>query len=410
MTQTKVSFLTKATLLVGGTLVSMGDAVVMPLQPAIAKAFEHIPNIKLLANYVLVFNALFIAIGAPIIGLLIEKMSKKKLLIASFALYGVAGTSGLYLNNIYWLIGARAFMGLSIAGIMTILFTFVADYFEGEARSTFMGLINGFSLWASVAFLYIVAPLAVKSWHHPFAMQGLAFLLIPMAIISLKDKAPVDNKESLESATEDVKPNNAPVKYPKALVVLVYIISFVAVTLVSLTFIKLPEIITTRFSPDIYYIVTGFAVFLALGAIGSMFLYAPIKKRLHYQLVYTLIFVLIGAGFLLINQSNHYALCLIGVGLAGLGYGLNGTNTSLWIMSLVSPVLVGRFMGIFTSMLFFAIFMSPNITSIALEYMTVPQAFFIYGALMLVLAIGLLFHGISLTRQSKGSALRGTRS
>lgn len=399
--QTKVNLLTKTTLLVGGTLVSMGDAVVMPLQPAIAKAFEHIPNIKLLANYVLVFNALFIAIGAPIVGLLIEKMSKKKLLIASFTLYGVAGTSGLYLNNIYWLIGARAFMGLSIAGIMTILFTFVADYFEGEARSKFMGLINGFSLWASVAFLYIVAPLAVKSWHHPFAMQGLAFLLIPMAIISLKDKAPVGNKESL--AQEGATLNNTAIKYPKVLVVFVYVISFVAVTLVSLIFIKLPEIITTRFSTDIYYIVTGFAVFLALGAIGSMFLYTPIKQRLHYQLVYTLIFVLIGAGFLLINQSSNYVLCLIGVGLAGLGYGLNGTNTSLWIMSLVPPVLVGRFMGIFTSMLFFAIFMSPNITSVALKYMTVPQAFLVYGALMLALAIGLLFHGMNLTRQSKRS-------
>lgn len=403
MTQSKANSLTKATLLIGGTLVSMGDAVVMPLQPAIAKAFAHIPNIKLLANYVLVFNALFIAIGATIVGLLIEKFSKKKLLIASFVLYGLAGTSGLYLNNIYLLITARAFMGLSIAGIMTILFTFVADYFEGEARSKFMGLINGFSLWASVAFLYIVAPLAVKSWHHPFAMYGLAFLLIPMAIISLKDKTPVASQPNTEEeiVETDSVTSNEPLKYPKALVILVYVISFVAVTLVSLTFIKLPEIIVTRFSPDIYYIVTGFAVFLALGAIGSMFLYAPIKQKLHYQFVYALIFILIGAGFILINQSNSYLVCLIGVGLAGLGYGLNGTNTSLWIMSLVPPILVGRFMGIFTSMLFFAIFMSPNITSIALSYMTVSQAFLIYGILMLVLAIGLVFHGIGLVKQSK---------
>ncbi|WP_299456109.1 MFS transporter [uncultured Microscilla sp.] len=407
MSQPKVNPLTKMTLLVGGTLVSMGDAVVMPLQPAIAKNFAEVPNVKLLVNYVLVFNALFIAIGATIVGLLIERFSKKKLLIAAFALYGVAGTSGLYLNNIYLLILSRAFIGLSIAGIMTILFTFVADYFEGEARSRFMGFINGFSLWASVAFLYVVAPLAAKSWHHPFAMYGVAFLLIPLAIISLQDKKPISNPAPNEpTVASTTKPNDAPLptSYPKALVILVYAISFVAVTLVSLTFIKLPDIIVARFSTDIYYIVTGFAVFLASGAASSMFLYTPIKQRLHYQLIYALVFIVIGSGFIIINQANTYPVFLIGVGLAGLGYGLNGTNTSLWIMSLVPLPLVGRFMGIFTSLLFFAIFVSPNITSVALKFMDVSTAFLVYGIIMLVLAIGLLLHGVVLSKKAKAAA------
>ncbi|EAY31240.1 MFS transporter [Microscilla marina] len=403
MTQPKVNPLIKITLLIGGTLVSMGDAVVMPLQPAIAKSFAQVPNIKLLVNYVLVFNALFIAIGATIVGLLIERFSKKKLLIAAFALYGLAGTSGLYLNNIYLLIVSRALIGLSIAGIMTILFTFVADYFEGEARSRFMGFINGFSLWASVAFLYVVAPLAAKSWHHPFAMYGVAFLLIPLAIISLHDKKPVGSPPPSDpTATTTVASDNlSTTSYPKALVILVYTISFVAVTLVSLTFIKLPDIIVARFSTDIYYIVTGFAVFLASGAASSMFLYTPIKQRLHYQLIYALVFIVIGIGFITINQANTYPVFLIGVGLAGLGYGLNGTNTSLWIMSLVPLALVGRFMGIFTSLLFFAIFVSPNITSVALKFMDVSSAFLTYGIIMLVLAIGLLLHGIVLSKKAE---------
>lgn len=397
MTENKVNPLAKATLLISSTLITMGDAIVMPLQYAIKQTFKDMPNIDLLASYVLVFNALFIAIGATVVGMVIERFNKKTLLLLSFVIYGVAGTSGLYLNDIYLLITARAFMGISIAGIMTILFTLIGDYFEGDARSSFMGIINGVSLWSGVAFLYIVAPLAAKSWHHPFALYGLAFLLIPLVIISLQDKkaAPVGEKEEVAA---EVPP--AQTTYPKSLLILIYATAFVAIALLSLTFTNLGDMIAV-FSKDIYYIVTGFAVFLASGAIGSMFLYGPVKKVLHHQLIYMLIFALIGSGFLIVSTAGSYSLLLVGVVLSGLGYGFVGPNTTLWIMALVPPALIGRFMGFFTSLLFFAIFVSPNITALALKYMEVPRAFFVYGIVLLALATILGAHGLSLSKKEK---------
>lgn len=390
--QRKVSKLTQATILMGSTLVSMSDAVIMPLQPAIKQAFRQIPNIDLLVNYVLVFNALFIAIGATFVGLLIEKFSKKRLLLLSYLVYGVAGTSGLYLNNIYLLIVARACLGLSVAGIMTILMTLLGDYFEGEARNKFMGLANGFSLWASVAFLFLVAPLAANSWHHPFAMYGFAFLMIPLVMLFIFDP----KKPTLATSNAASKP----VSYPRSLVVLIYATVFTGVTLVGLTFIKLPNIVSTKFSQDIYYTITGFAMFLATVAAASTFLYVYIKNFLHYQLVYAVIFLAMGGGFLLMSQAQLYALFLVGTGLAGFGYGMIAPNTTLWVIEVTPEQLRGRFMGLFTSLLFFAIFISPNITAIVLQYANVTTTFFLYGLVMVTLAIGLLLHGVYLLRKS----------
>jgi len=413
MTKKKVTTLTIATLLISSALISMGDAIVIPLQAAIKQTFAKTPGIDLLTNYVLVFNALFIAIGASFVGLLLERFSKRAVFLTSLLIYGIAGTAGLYLNDIYLLIASRAFMGLSIAGIMTTLYTLIADYFEVEKRGRFLGLANGISLWGSVAFLYIVAPLATKSWHQPFILYGVAFIVLVMAVISIFDmpkEEPFVTGLAEEPVTEvatDTPAEDTPVgtpSYPKALIFMIYSIVFISITLVSLMFIKLQDIVFPKFTKtDIYYLITAIAVFLALGASGSMFVYARIKKYLHFQLIYAIIFVVIGIGFLLISKTNSYPVFLVGCGIAGLGYGFVAPNTSLWLMQITPPVLVARFMGFFTSLFFLAIFISPNLTAIVLSYVDVPTTFLIYGIVLLVLSVGLLLHGLVLVKKAKAS-------
>ena len=397
MTKKKVTTLVAATLLMSAALISLADAVVIPLQGAIKQTFAKTPGIDLLSNYVLVFNALFIAIGATFVGLLLERFSKRAVFLVSLSLYGISGTAGFYLNDIYLLIASRAFMGLSTAGIMTTFYTLIADYYPEEKRGRFLGLANGVSLWGSVVFLYVVAPLAAKSWHHPFALYGIGFLVLITAMISIFDMP----KEA--PATEATTENISTPSYPKGLVILIYSIVFVSITLVSLTFTKLQDIVFVRFSNNLFYLINAIAIFLASGATSSMFVYTRIKQYLHFQLVYVVIFIAIAIGFFLMGKTNSYPVFLIGCSIAGLGYGFVAPNTSLWLMHITPPALVGRFMGFFTTLFFLAIFVSPNITAVVLSYTNISNTFLIYGVVLLVLSIGLLFHGLILSKKDKAT-------
>lgn len=67
--------------------------------------------------------ALFVVIGAPIAGLMVDRWGRKPLLVVSIPLYALAGSSGFLLESLSSILVARALLGLAVAGIMTSVTT-----------------------------------------------------------------------------------------------------------------------------------------------------------------------------------------------------------------------------------------------------------------------------------------------
>ncbi len=86
--------LTKATLLLVSTLTVMSGATIAPSLPAMRDYFAEIGQADLLVRLVLTIPALFIVIGSPIAGIVVDRLGRKPLLIVCAALYGLAGSSG----------------------------------------------------------------------------------------------------------------------------------------------------------------------------------------------------------------------------------------------------------------------------------------------------------------------------
>lgn len=59
--------------------------------------------------------ALFIAVGAPFVIVLIDKLGRKLILATALVVYGLAGSSSLWLNSIGFILLGRALLGFSIA-------------------------------------------------------------------------------------------------------------------------------------------------------------------------------------------------------------------------------------------------------------------------------------------------------
>jgi MFS family permease len=67
----------KITLLLISTLTVMAGATIAPSLPAMQAVFADIPNVGYLVWLVLTLPALFIAIGAPLVGVLIDQLGRK---------------------------------------------------------------------------------------------------------------------------------------------------------------------------------------------------------------------------------------------------------------------------------------------------------------------------------------------
>ena len=102
-------------LLMASSLTVMSVSAISPALPKIAEAFKSIENAEFLVKLMLTVPSLIIAFFAPIAGMIIDKGHRKILLISSLIIYGIMGTTGLYLESLQHFIIARACLRYGIA-------------------------------------------------------------------------------------------------------------------------------------------------------------------------------------------------------------------------------------------------------------------------------------------------------
>ncbi len=187
--------LVKITLLFTSSLTIMAGATIAPSLPQIEQVFSNHPQSEILTKLILTIPALFITIGAPLVGLLIDRYGRVRMLLGSLLLYGFSGTSGFFMDDIYALLIGRAFLGIAVAGVLTTTITLIADYFTGEERNAFMGLQGACVALGGVIFITSGGLLAEVSWRAPFLIYLAAFFIFPAAYYSLSEPEPV-TKES----------------------------------------------------------------------------------------------------------------------------------------------------------------------------------------------------------------------
>ena len=186
----------KLTLLLVSTLTIMAGATISPSLPAMRGAFSGIANADVWVRLVLTLPALFIVLGAPLAGLITDKLGRKPLLVASTILYGLAGASGFVLESLWAILVGRALLGLAVGGVMTSVTTLISDYFEGKERANVLGLQGTFMNLGGILFLSLGGVLADLDWRLPFLIYLFAFVLLPLVLYSL------DEPEQVESDNE----------------------------------------------------------------------------------------------------------------------------------------------------------------------------------------------------------------
>ena len=119
----------------------------------------------------------------PILGVFADRHGRKRVLVASLIVFGLAGGACFFADNFNLLLALRFIQGIGGAALLSTNITIIGDLYEGVSRSKSMGYnatVNGFG---TTLYPALGGALALIGWNYPFLISAVAvpvgLLLIP---------------------------------------------------------------------------------------------------------------------------------------------------------------------------------------------------------------------------------------
>lgn len=183
----------------------LGVASVTPAFPKLAQALNLSPgNTGLLIT---VFTLPTLILG-PIIGVLADRLGRKKILVPSLLLFGIAGTACAFARNLNLLLLLRFLQGIGAASLLSLSITLIGDLYKGERRTEAMGYNASVSSIGTALYPTIGGTLATSAWYYPFMLPLVAIPIGLIALFALKNPEPKGErslKEYLKNAQRILK-------------------------------------------------------------------------------------------------------------------------------------------------------------------------------------------------------------
>jgi len=368
-----------AVILFGSTLSVMAGAIVTPALPYISKNFSEISNIEFLTKLILSLPPLFIAIFSPIAGYLFERFGRKPVLVASSFLYGIAGTTGYYLNDIYLILIGRALLGVAISALMTGFIVVIGDLFTGDKRNKLIGLQGAIMSFGGVVYLLIGGVLADVSWNVPFLAYAVSIIVGLLLLIYLDEtSSPTVEKITLRTS------------FNLKLVLILLSAVFVMICYLMVP-TQLPFLINYNF-PQFPAKKIGLmiSVWIMFSSIASLF-YPKIKSILAFRQIYMFGFLIWAAGHILILFASSITILIFSLILLGVGNGFVVPNLKAHILTISTENNRGINSGFLTTALYVGQFLSPIVVQPMFSFGNIPQIFAFFGFFMIIIAITYIF-------------------
>jgi len=172
----------------GVTLMAvLGVSSITPAFPEIAVALGLTPN------QVGLLVAVFTLPGAtltPVLGVLGDRLGRKRVLVPSLLLFAVAGTSCGLARSFEILLWLRLLQGVGAAALGALNITILGDLYSGWRRATAMGLNASVLSVGTAMYPAIGGVLAELGWHYPFFLPALALPVALAVLLRLKNPEP----------------------------------------------------------------------------------------------------------------------------------------------------------------------------------------------------------------------------
>ncbi|MGQ7846177.1 MFS transporter [Granulosicoccus sp. 3-233] len=372
-------------LLACASLTVMAGATIAPGLPGLLAHFSDHPDADYLTRLILTIPGLAIAITAPLAGILADRFGRRVLLQLGVLVYIAAGSAGLWLNDLSWLLFSRLLLGGAVGMIMVSSMALLTDHFQGPERDRAMGIQSSAMAAGGIVFISAGSILADWSWRAPFAVYLVPVLLLPLVHRYVSKPPPNRDEPGIDGG-----------RFPVAHAMFIYALGFVTMLLFYFIPTQLP-FLSLELGADSLK-VAGFAVVLSqiCSSVASAN-YQRLRARFGNRQILLGSFLCLATGFFLLSQARSLVTMYASMPLIGVALGFNFPNLTIWLMSKVPASMRGRASGGISTAVFLGQFLSPLLSQFLASRYQLSGAFF--GAMLLMLLLVVLPNLIVLWRQ-----------
>ena len=363
-----------AVMLSGPPLMSLTFSTIAPVLPAIARHFGAQGGGTLFAQWIMTAPAIGLMLGGPAGGILIDRVGPRRMIIGAFALFALAGSAGLWLDNAVALLFSRFLLGLAGSCVATTATWLIGERFDELSRRRVIGIqdsIAGAAAMSAVLLSGIAG--AAGGWRLPFAIYLVAAPLVLLAFVAVP-------RVTASASTHSGPPARA------VLVSLwpVYAIVLAMAGLMMVPATQVPFLLESNGVADPIIRSRVIACSAALSIVSAA-LYGPIRQRLRERGTLALIILAYALGTTTLSQSSDAWGAAFGCMMLGVGTGLFSPHFASVLIARTPPPTRGRAIGLMYGTIFLSEFLSP------LVILPLRAAFGVHGGF---LALGIaLFAG-----------------
>ena len=159
-------------LLFAVTLVGVGN--VSSVSPAFPQVVEVFGISRVQVGWVVTAYSLPGILSAPLAGIGADRLGRKRVLVPTLFVFGVAGGACALARSFPVLLGLRAVQGLAAAPLVGLAVTIIGDRYEGTGRAAAVGYNATALNVGTAAYPAVGGALAAIAWYVPFALPLLA--------------------------------------------------------------------------------------------------------------------------------------------------------------------------------------------------------------------------------------------
>ncbi|MFI8194227.1 MFS transporter [Streptomyces sp. NPDC085946] len=268
------------------------------------------------AGLIITTHSLAIAVTSPLAGWMLDRWGVRLPLAGGLVLYGVAGGTGLIVENYPALIATRALFGAGAALVFSGTTVALLNLYQGPAKDRAMGWRGTATSLGGVLWPLLAGAIGGISWHLPF---GIYLVGVPLGIATaliLPRTRPAGS-----GRTGGAGPGAWAMLREHRLLLVWYALQFCGSLLLYVLVVFLPGRLAELGVEDpllVSFYTVGMSA--AMSLIGLA--YASMRARLTYSVLLRGSLVLWTAGLLLLAAAPNAPLLFLAPLLFGIGQGV----------------------------------------------------------------------------------------
>jgi MFS family permease len=142
-------------------------------------------------------------LAIPIIGLLVDSIGRKPVLLSGLMLFGLGGVAIPFTTNFPLVVGLRAVQGFGFAAIIPVVIIILGDLYNGNRGETAQGLRISITGLVAVISPLITGVLIGISWQYPFVLYFVAFPVTALVAVAYEDPSRINHGQQSSSSLHD---------------------------------------------------------------------------------------------------------------------------------------------------------------------------------------------------------------